>query len=320
MVADRTVGGKRVSPVALGCWPIAGMTSLDVNDRDSRATIDAALASGVNHFDTAYCYGADGESESLLGPALATYREQVVVATKGGMHWDTAGQRCHDARPETLRRECTKSLARLQTDYVDLYYLHAPDPQVPVRESVGELDRLRAEGVVRAIGLSNVTFDTVCEVAADYRIDAVQPPYNMLQREIEGDLLPWCREHGVHVFVYWPLLKGLLAGKLPRDHRFLPGDGRAKYAMFQGAEWDRNQDLVDRLRTIAEQSGRTVAQLVISWTIGQPGITGALCGAKRPYQIIETASALDWTLPEDVSKAIDQALALRGPVVSDRPV
>lgn len=134
----------------------------------------------------------------------------------------------------------------------------------------------------------------------------------MLQRQIERDLLPWCREQQIAVCVYWPLMKGLLAGKLTREHVFQPGDGRAKYPMFQGAEWQRNQDFVDQLRRVAAELGRTVADVVINWTIHRSGVTAALCGAKRPEQIAETAAAMNWKLDDDCLRRIDQALAQRG--------
>jgi aryl-alcohol dehydrogenase-like predicted oxidoreductase len=134
----------------------------------------------------------------------------------------------------------------------------------------------------------------------------------MLQREIERDLVPWCRDRDISLCTYWPLLKGLLAGQLPRDFKFLPGDGRAKYPMFQGEEWQRNQDFLDELRGIAQMAGRSVAQLAVNWSIHQPGITSALCGAKRPAQIREVAGAMGWRLSADERRLIDGALARRG--------
>ena len=304
--------GIHVSPVALGCWPIAGMTSLGVNEQDSLATIQAALDCGINFLDTAYAYGASGESERLIGRIIAGRRHEVVIATKGGVHWAPDGSRVIDGRPQTLRRECEQSLQRLGTDHVELLYLHAPDPQTPLAESAAELKKLRAEGKTRAVGVSNFTLPQLIEFHAICPIDAFQPPYNMLQRQIERDTLPWCGERGIATCIYWPLMKGLLTGKLPRDHVFQPGDGRPKYPMFQGQEWQRNQDFLDELRVLAAQTGKTVAQLVVNWTIHQPGITAALCGAKRPEQIRETAGALGWRLTAEQSAQLDAALARRG--------
>jgi aryl-alcohol dehydrogenase-like predicted oxidoreductase len=305
-----------VSPVALGCWPISGMTSLDVNEDDSVATIAAALDAGINFLDTAFAYGSEGESERMIGQSIAGRRDSVVIATKCGIHWNEDRSRVIDGRPATLRRECDESLRRLATDRIELLYLHAPDPNVPLVESAGELRRLMGEGKTRSVGLSNASlaqlqvFHAVCPLAA------FQPPYNMLQREIERDTLPWCREQGISACVYWPLMKGLLAGKLPRDFVFQPGDGRAKYPMFVGEEWQRNQSFLDELRSIAASAGRTVAQLVVNWTIHQPGITAALCGAKRPSQIAETAGAMGWLLTSEQLSRIDAALVRRGnPIV-----
>jgi aryl-alcohol dehydrogenase-like predicted oxidoreductase len=304
--------GLLVTPVALGCWPISGMTSLDVNDADSLATIHAALDAGINFLDTAYAYGPTGESERLIARAIAGRRDQVVIATKGGIAWDPNRNRILDGRPQTLRLQCEESLRRLQTDRVELLYLHAPDPSTPLAESAQALAQLRAEGKTRAVGVSNFSLAQLEEFHAICPIAAFQPPYNMLHRDIEADSLPWCRERGIAVCIYWPLMKGLLAGKLPRDHVFRPGDGRAKYPPFVGQEWQRNQDLVDQLRSLAAETGRTVAQVAVNWTIQQPGITAALCGAKRPEQIRETARALAWKLSPDELARIDAALARRG--------
>lgn len=307
--------GIEVTPVAMGCWPITGITSLDVTVEQSEATLQAAFDAGVNFFDTAYCYGFEGESEQMIGRVLGGHREEIVIATKGGLHWEN-GRNTHDGSPERLLRECDESLQRLGTDRVDLYYLHAPDPDVPVAESAAAIGQMIDAGKVLSAGLSNATVEQLAEFQAACPLAAYQPHFNMLQREIETAQLPWCRENNVASAVYWPLLKGLLAGKLSRDHVFATGDGRAKYPMFQGTEWQKNQDFVDRLREIADGLGRTVADIVINWTIQQPGITTALCGAKRPDQIFETAEAMKWQLSVDDLAAIDQALADRGEPVS----
>ncbi len=301
-----------VSPVAMGCWPIAGMTSLDVNEADSISTLRSAIEAGINFFDTAYGYGADGESERLIAQTLGSQRDQIVIATKCGLGWDADVQRVLDGRPATLCAQVDESLQRLNTDHVELLYLHAPDPNTPVEESAGALLETMQAGKARTIGVSNfsmkqlIAFNDVCPVTA------VQPPYNLLQRDIEQELVPWCLENEVSLAVYWPLMKGLLAGKLPRDYTFPPEDGRAKYPMFQGLEWQRNQDFVDELRQIAKDINRTVAQIAVRWVLQQPGVTSALCGAKRSYQIEETAAAMDFELSDVELQRIQSALQKRG--------
>lgn len=300
-----------VSSIALGCWPIAGVTSLDVNADDSLKTLHAAFDAGINFLDTAYAYGIDGESETLIGQAIEGCREKVVVATKGGLHRVGRGQ-AHDARPETLLRECDESLHRLQTDVIDLYYLHAPDPKVPVAESASAIQRMIDRGKVRYAGASNLKISQLEEFHAACPITAVQPHYNMLQREIEADIVPWCLQHNVALCVYWPLMKGLLAGRLSRDHKFVDADGRKKYPMFQGEEWQKNQDFMDDMKAVAADVGCPVSQLVLAWTIRQPSITTALCGAKRAWQIKETAEAMKLELNEDTLAKIAAALEKRG--------
>ncbi|WP_442481782.1 aldo/keto reductase [Aeoliella sp. SH292] len=309
--------GFEIAPVALGCWPIAGVTTLDANEADSIATIEACFELGINHLDTAYVYGANGESETLIRQAIQGRRDELVIATKGGIHFEGDAM-ANDARPETLRRECEESLRRLGTDRVELYYLHSPDKTVPIEESAGAIRELVESGKVRSAGLCNASLEETQAFHAVCPLAAVQLPYNMLQRGIEQKTLPWCRENGVAAMVYWVLMKGLLAGKLPRDHQFDPADSRLKYPMYQGEEWQRNQDLLDRLREIAASADCGVADLVVAWTIAQPGITAALCGAKRPDQIRESARALDVRLTADQMGAIDQALVERGEAATNR--
>jgi aryl-alcohol dehydrogenase-like predicted oxidoreductase len=305
-----------VTPVAMGCWPITGITSVDVNEAASLATLQAALDTGINFFDTAYVYGYEGESERLIARALGQRRDEIVLASKCGLHWEDRKQ-ARDARPATIDRECRESLRRLETDRIDLYYLHAPDPQVPLAESAGAFRELLDGGLIRAAGVSNLSslsqfeeFHTVCPITAS------QPHYNMLQREIEAEQLPWCVDHGVSVCAYWPLMKGFLAGKLARNHQWDPQDGRQKYPVFQGAEWDHTHDFLDALRPIAAESQITLAELVIAWTIQRPGITAALCGAKRPEQIRETAAAMSVRLTDEQLARIDAAIRARGTVPS----
>lgn len=302
-----------VTPVAMGCWPITGITSTNVTEEESLATLEAAFAAGINFFDTAFIYGYAGESERMIARALGHRRDEIVIASKCGLHWSDDHKQVRDARPERIRQECEESLRRLNTDRIDLYYLHAPDPQVPVTESAGAIAELIQQGKALAAGVSNFSeieqyeqFQSVCSIAAD------QPHYNMLQREIEAERLPWCLAHGVSVIPYWPLMKGFLAGKLQRNHQWAEKDGRQKYPIFVGEEWDRTHDFLDEIRPIAAEAGITIAQLSIAWVIQQPGITSALCGAKRPEQISETAQAMRVKLNEDQLKRIREAIVRRG--------
>ncbi|MEY2727312.1 MAG: ral stress protein 69 [Planctomycetota bacterium] len=306
----------RVTPVAMGCWPISGITSLEVNPADSLATLRAALDHGINFFDTAHSYGT---SESLLAQALQNHNSKVVIATKGGLARKD-GRQYHAASPSDLHEQCRNSLRQLQREQIDLFYLHAPDPTVPITESAGAIAELINSGLVATAGASNLSLTQLQQFHAVCPLTAIQPPYNLLQRDIESEILPWCLEQNIAACVYWPLLKGLLAGQIPRDHVFPAADGRHKYPMFQGDEWQRNNDLLDELRPIASSLNVTLATLAVAWTIHQPGVTAALCGAKRSWQIQESAAAGTLLLSPDVLAAINAALTRRGPAVTKSAV
>ena len=307
----RTLGKTdiRIASVGLGCWPIAGMTSLNVNDQDSIRTVQMALDNGINMLDTAYGYGADGQSDRLIRKSIVGRREQVVIASKAGMHWKPDGNRCFDASPQRIIQECEESLLRLGVETIDLFYLHAVDPDVPIQDSAEAFASLLSQGKIRSVGASNVTveqltlFKDVCEVAA------VQPPYNMLQRQIETDMIPFCLEQNISVINYWPLMKGLLAGKIRRGHNFDPADKRLTYEVFRGEQFEQAQTLLDGVDEIAKEVGKTVAQVVVNWTMHRPGITATLCGAKRDWQILETAGAMGWRLEDSQIERIERLLA-----------
>lgn len=300
-----------IHPIGLGLWPIAGMTSLEVSEADSRATIEAALDCGLNFFDTAYCYGVDGISERLLGEVARQHRDRMVIATKGGVHWDARLDRINDASPQRLELELEESLQRLGLPSVDLLYLHSPDLVTPIAESAAAMARFQAAGKARLIGVSNVNLTQLQQFHAVCPVTAVQLKYNMLQREIEQDIVPWCLQQGISIVAYWPLMKGLLAGKLRRGHRFDPADKRLTYPMFLGRQWEWNQQLLDRLDVIATRAGVSLISLVLGWTISQPGITAVLCGAKRPWQIQEAAKAVYWTPSPAVLDEINEAIRER---------
>lgn len=279
-----------VSPVALGCWPLAGMTSGPMSDTDANAVIDAAIEAGINHLDTAYAYGRDGESQRRIGRAIRSRREQVVLADKVGVYWSDDGSLVRTGRPELLRKHFDESLARLELDHVDLLYFHAPADDAPIAESAGMFRDVLAEGKAWAIGVSNLSVEQIEAFAAVCPVVACQIRYNMLQRDAEKDVLPWCREHNVAVVAYEPLALGLLTGKFTRDHVFAQDDWRRRSPLFTGKAWDYNLTVIDHLRPIAASIPCTVAQLAVAWTLAQPGVTVALCGAKRPEQIRDTAA------------------------------
>jgi aryl-alcohol dehydrogenase-like predicted oxidoreductase len=337
--APRPLGSSPVSvgPLGLGCWPLAGMTRGGVTPEAAVATVRAAVEAGITHLDTAYCYGEQGESERAIRRAIAAIgpaaRDAVVIAGKCGIHWepddsrDPPRRQVVDGRPERIRAEVEESLARLGTDRLDLLYLHAPDRTIPIEESAGELARLLEAGKARAIGLSNARLDELDRFAAVCPLSACQLHFNMLQREIEREILSWCTAHGVAMVVYWPLMKGLLAGRMQRGQVFPTSDSRHKYPMFNGEEFARNLDFVDSLRPIAAglpigdvDRGVPLADLVLAWTAEQPGITSVLFGATSPEQVAENARALACDLTDDARRAIAAAIAARGPVASGRAV
>jgi aryl-alcohol dehydrogenase-like predicted oxidoreductase len=225
-----------------------------------------------------------------------------------------------DGRPDRIRAEVGESLRRLGTDHLDLLYLHAPDPQVPLDESAGELARLLAAGTARAIGVSNVSLAQLEVFAAACPLSACQMHFNMLQREIEREILPWCRSREVATIVYWPLMKGLLAGTMQRGHVFPQTDSRHKYPMFNGAEFDKNLDFVDRVRPIAARLACSLPDLVLAWTAEQPGITSVLFGATSPEQVAINTGALAVDLDDEARRDIATAIQARGPVLGRRAV
>jgi len=302
-----------VSPVAFGSWPIAGMTSLGVNDSDSLATIHAALDAGINFIDTAHCYGTQGESERLIGqaindPARKYRRDDYVIASKGGIHWDESGTRHYGGSCQRIVQECEESLRRMSIDSIDLFYLHAPDPAVSISQSAEAFQQLIEQGKIRLAGVSNLNVSQIEEFQAVCPIAAVQPPYNMLQRDIEVDLIPWCIQRNISVINYWPLMKGLLAGAIRRDYQFDPDDKRLTYDVFQGEKFEAAQILLDGLQEIADSIGKTIAQVVVNWTFNRPGITSTLCGAKRAWQIEDTAEAMGWSLDQASEMRIEELL------------
>ena len=261
-------------------------------DEAAVAVIDAALEAGVNHLDTAYAYGRNGESERRIARAIRNRRERVVLATKVGVYWDQDGAVQRTGSPRLLRQHLEESLRRLEVEAVDLLYFHAPADDAPLAESAGFFRDVLAEGKTCAVGVSNLSVDQMQAFAAECPIVACQVRYNRLQREIEADILPWCRAHQVSVVAYEPLALGLLTGKFTRDYVFPDDDWRRRSPLVAGDAWTNSLEEVERLRPLAAARGCSLAQWAVGWTITRPGVTAALCGAKHADQIRETAHAM----------------------------
>ena len=289
----------QVSRIGLGCWPMAGITSLGVSDSESVSTVHAALDCGINFFDTAFSYGYDGRSDHILRTALANRRSQAVIAHKVGSHWDEHKKRVIDGRPGTLRSQAETCVRRIGSDYVDVMYLHTPDPTVPIEESAEAIAAICKAGLARFAAVSNVNEEQANRFVQVCPVIAIQPYFNLFQREAVQQLLPLAEREQVSLVCYWVLMKGLLSGNLGRDHVFDPNDRRLTYPIFQGEAWQRAQNLLDKLRALSNVLHCSVAQIVTAWTLCQPGISVALLGAKRPTQIQESVGALQLTLSRE---------------------
>jgi len=299
--------GIDISAVGFGAWVTGGWMWGGADDRQSIAAIHAALDHGINLIDTAPIYGY-GHSERIVGQAIRDRRDRVVLATKCGMIWDReegtkffyaddqgATLRAVDKtiyknlRPASIREEVERSLRNLQTDHVDLLQTHWQDPSTPLADTVAELQRLKQQGKVRAIGVSNCSLE---QLKAYGPIDSDQEKYSMLDRDLEQNgILQWCRENNVSVLAYSPLANGLLTCKLRPDRQYNPGDLRKANPRFRSENVERINGLLRQLQPIAGRHGATIGQLVIAWTALQPGMTCVLCGARDAQQAEENAAA-----------------------------
>lgn len=307
IMADKTTLGRtnlQILPLGLGTNTVGGHNLFPgLNDETGRNIVRSALEHGINFLDTAYIYGP-GRSEELIGEVLKERggRDQIVVATKGA-HVITEGKMTLDNSPSFLRQSVEDSLKRLQTDYIDLYYIHFPDESTPKDEAVGELKKLKDEGKIRAIGVSNFSIDQLKEANKDGHVDVLQSHYNLLHRDAEKDLLPYTQEYGISFVPYFPLASGLLGGKYKQGDTF--NDGREKNPQFQGDTFAKNLEKVDKVRQIADAKGVEVAHIVLAWYLTVPSIDALIPGAKRPEQVVTNLQTLKVQLTPDEIKLID---------------
>lgn len=277
-------------PVILGLWPIAGIATVGVSERDALETLRAALDAGITCFDTAMAYGYHGESDRWLGRVLDERQVDARVIGKVGQRW-IGSRRVIDGQPKTLLADAETSLARLGRPSFDCLMLHSVDPAVPIERSAEALAELQRRELCRHVGVCNVTPQQLQRFAQVVPCTAIQCPLNVMQQDSLQGIIPAAHQRGVEVYAYWALMKGMLAGKIDRDHQFAPGDPRPGYDIFQGEFRRRAHRIVDGLKQRGRHWDRTVAQLAIGWVLTQPGVTSVLAGARTPDQVRELAAS-----------------------------
>ena len=312
--------GVKASAVGLGTWAIGGWMWGGTDEAQSIAAIQASIDAGVTLIDTAPAYGL-GRSEEIVGKALAGRRDKAVIATKCGLVWHTRkGTHFFDQDGKPVHRylgrdaiihEVEESLRRLGTEYIDLYITHWQDATTPVEETVRALEELKQAGKIRAIGASNVSGSELRQYIETGSLDAIQERFSMIDRGIEAELLPLTLANGVSTLSYSSLALGLLSGAIGPDRVFSGDDQRKDNPRFSVANRQKAHEFSEAIRPVAERHGASIAQVVIAWTLAQPGVTFALCGARNPEQALDNARAGTLRLSTEDLGAIDAALAAK---------
>ena len=296
-----------VSRVAIGTWAIGGWMWGGTDEAESIATIRAAVEHGINVVDTAPVYGF-GRSEEIVGKAIAEaqLRSKVVIATKTGLEWQD-GKVFRNASRTRIMQEVEDSLRRLRTDYIDVYQVHWPDPLVAIEETAEAMLTLFKQGKIRAIGVSNFSIAKMERFRRVAPLHVLQPPYNLFERGIEADVLPYCARNGIATFGYGALCRGLLSGRMRANTAFSGDDLRRSDRKFREPRFAQYVNAVERLDRLAQRSGKRVIHLAVRWMLDQ-GITTALWGARRPDQLQPVDEVSGWQLDGSVTAEIDRIL------------
>ncbi|OGX90788.1 aldo/keto reductase [Hymenobacter coccineus] len=320
--------GVKVSRITFGSWAAGGWMWGGTEQNDAVGAIHASYELGVTSIDTAPIYG-QGLSEQIVGEAIKSLpRDKVQVLTKFGMRWDlakgdfamkTKDNEGHDldvykyASRASIIKECEDSLQRLGTDYIDLYQQHWPDTTTPIDETMEAVQRLIEQGKVRAAGVSNYSVAQMEEAEKTIKLASNQVPYSMLRRDIEKDVVPYCQANNKGILVYSPLQLGLLTGKMKPGQHFDASDLRSTNKLFKPESVTRVNEFLNKIRPLAETKGATLGQLVLRWTLAQPGITVALVGARNPEQAVQNAKAIDVQLSFEEVDFINKQLRALAP-------
>ncbi len=309
----------KITPVGVGAWAMGGAgwqwSWGPQNDSDSVAAIQAALDLGINWIDTAAVYGL-GHSEEVVARALHQRSSRPYVFTKCERVWNERGEIGGSLKAESIRRECEASLRRLKVDVIDLYQIHWPQPDQDIEQGWAEMARLKEEGKVRYIGVSNFSADQMRRAQAIAPIDSLQPPYSILSREIEKEELPYAAANQIGVIVYSPMYSGLLSGAMtrPRIANFASDDWRRHNPNFQEPLLSRNLRLVELLREIGKRYRRTAGEVAIAWTLANPAVTAAIVGVRCAEQVFGVIGAAEFRLKSGEVAEIEEALRQEVPV------
>ena len=300
-----------ITPIGIGSWAIGGggwkFAWGSQDDNESISAIRRGLEKGINWIDTAAIYGM-GHSEEMVAKALEGVSERPYVFTKCERRWHADGTIYPSLKAESVRKECEDSLRRLKVDAIDLYQVHWPEPEEEIEEGWTEMAKLQREGKVRWIGVSNFNVEQIKRAQKIAPVTSLQPPYSLLRRGIEAEILPYVRSQNIGVIVYSPMLSGMLTGKMTRERaaNFQPDDWRRNNAEFQEPKLSRNLELAELLRKIGQRHGRTPGEVAIAWTLNNPAVTAAIAGVRRPDQVDGIAGALEFRLTAEEIAAIER--------------
>ncbi|TMD63429.1 MAG: aldo/keto reductase [Chloroflexi bacterium] len=303
----------QITPLGLGTWAIGGGGWAfgwgPQDDEASIATIHRALDLGINWIDTAAVYGM-GHSEEIVAKALKGRSNRPYVFTKGSRVWNDQGEITSSLKEQSLRREVENSLQRLQVDTIDLYQLHWPNPDPDIEEGWSTLAKLKSQGKLRHISVSNFSVEQMERARKIAPITSLQAPYSLIKRDVERDILPYCQEHNIGVIVYSPMMSGLLSGKMTKERidNFPEDDWRKRNEEFQEPRLSRNLKLASLLQEIGYPYNRTTAEVAIAWTLRHPAVTGAIVGGRHPEQVEEIVGAAEFRLSESELEQIEKFL------------